>query len=49
MRIVVQRVSRASVTIEGEIHSSIGSGLLVLVGGEEADTADDAAWLAARL
>lgn len=49
MRIVVQRVSRASVNIEGVIHSSIGSGLLVLVGVEEADTADDAAWLAAKV
>lgn len=49
MRIVVQRVKRASVAIEGKIHSSIGKGLLVLTGIEEADTPDDTAWLAAKL
>jgi D-tyrosyl-tRNA(Tyr) deacylase len=49
MRIVVQRVKRASVAIDGKIHSSIGKGLLVLTGIEEADTSDDAAWLAAKV
>ncbi|MDF1560280.1 MAG: D-aminoacyl-tRNA deacylase [Bacteroidales bacterium] len=48
MRIVIQRVKRASVTIEGKIHSSIGKGLLVLTGIEEADTTDDVEWLAAK-
>ena len=45
MRVLVQRVLRASVTIEGECVSSIGSGLLVLVGVEVGDSADDAEWL----
>ena len=48
MRIVIQRVSRASVTIGGELHSSISRGLLVLVGVEHGDTAADAEWLAAK-
>lgn len=46
MRIVIQRVSRASVTIAGELHSSIGRGLMVLVGVEEGDSPADAQWLA---
>ena len=49
MRVVVQRVKRASVTIDGEMRSSIGKGLLVFVGIEEADGSDDAAWLAAKV
>jgi len=49
MRLVVQRVSRASVSIDGRVHSSIGKGLLVLAGIEEADTSDDAGWLASRV
>lgn len=48
MRIVVQRVKRATVTIDGRVHSAIGKGLLVLAGIEEADSPDDAAWLAAK-
>lgn len=48
MRIVVQRVKRASVTIDGKVHSAIGKGLLVLTGIEDADNPDDAAWLAAK-
>lgn len=46
MRIVIQRVLSASVSIEGVLHSSIGRGLLVLVGVENGDTPDDARWLA---
>lgn len=46
MRIVIQRVSRASVTIAGKLHSSIGRGLMVLVGVEEGDSPADALWLA---
>lgn len=46
MRIVIQRVLRASVSIGGALHSSIGQGLLVLVGVENGDTPDDARWLA---
>lgn len=49
MRIVVQRVRRASVAIAGNVHSTIGEGLLVLAGIEEADTPDDVAWLAAKI
>jgi len=45
MRIVVQRVRQASVTIGGELHSSIGAGLLVLVGVAVGDTIDDVHWL----
>ncbi len=48
MRIVVQRVKRASVSVDGELVSEIGAGLLVLVGVEDGDTADDAAWLASK-
>lgn len=46
MRIVVQRVRQASVSIGGEIHSSIDGGMMVLVGVETADTPDDVRWLA---
>jgi len=49
MRIVVQRVRRASVTIDGRQHSVIGPGLLVLAGIEDADTSEDVAWLAAKV
>jgi len=45
MRIVIQRVSQASVSISGKLHSSIGSGLLVLVGVAVGDTIDDVHWL----
>lgn len=45
MRVVIQRVSRASVTIDNRITASIGQGLLVLVGIEEADSEADADWL----
>lgn len=45
MRIVIQRVSEASVAVEGKTVSSIGKGLLILLGVEEADTEDDIAWL----
>lgn len=46
---VIQRVSSASVTINQVVKSSIGKGLLVLVGIEEADNAEDIDWLAAKL
>lgn len=48
MRLVIQRVAEASVSVDGEIVSAIGRGLMVLVGVENGDTADDAAWLAAK-
>ena len=48
MRVVIQRVSEASVTVDGECIAAIGRGLLVLVGVENGDTEQDAAWLAAK-
>ena len=45
MRTVLQRVSKASVTVEGELISSIGKGLLILLGIEDADTKEDIDWL----
>ncbi len=48
MRLVIQRVSRASVSISGEIHSAIGPGLMVLVGIADGDTEEDVRWLAAK-
>ena len=49
MRAVIQRVSRASVTIEGAVTGSIERGLLVLVGIAPDDTAEDIAWLAGKI
>ncbi len=49
MRIVVQRVSHASVTIEGHCKSSIGKGMLILVGIEEADGQEDIDWLCKKI
>jgi len=46
---VIQRVSSASVKIEGEIKSQIQNGLLVLVGIEDADTQEDIDWLATKI
>ena len=48
MRIVIQRVSQASVTIGGQLHSEIGPGMMVLVGVREDDSLDDVKWLAAK-
>jgi len=45
MRLVIQRVKKASVTIEGSEVSSIANGLLILVGIEEADSLEDIEWL----
>ncbi len=49
MRAVIQRVTKASVTIDGKIHSQIGSGLLVLLGIEDADTGEDIQWLSGKI
>lgn len=49
MRAVIQRVSEASVTIEGVKNAEIGPGLLVLVGIENEDTSDDIAWLCKKI
>ena len=49
MRAVVQRVTEASVTVEGKTVGSIGSGLMVLLGVEQGDTEKDGAYLAEKL
>jgi D-aminoacyl-tRNA deacylase len=49
MRAVIQRVSKASVTIDGNNHSRIDKGLLVLLGIEDPDTKEDIEWLSAKL
>lgn len=49
MRTVIQRVSHASVSINGTIKSAIQKGLLVLVGIEETDTEDDIRWLCKKI
>ena len=49
MRALVQRVTAASVRIEGKVHAEIGLGFLVLLGVAEADTPEDIAWLAPKL
>ena len=49
MRCVVQRVSEASVTVEGELVSAIGKGYLVLIGAEETDNASDARYCAEKI
>ena len=49
MRAVIQRVSKASVTIDNKIYSQINDGLLVLLGIEDADTAEDIEWLSAKI
>lgn len=48
MKTVIQRVSHASVTIDGKMKSSIGKGLLILIGVAEGDTKEDADWLAKK-
>lgn len=48
MRIVIQRVSEASVTVGGRCTGAIGPGLMVLVGVEKGDTDADSLWLAAK-
>lgn len=49
MRAVIQRVSQASVTVNGQVTGAIGTGLLVLVGIEEGDTVEDIAWLSSKI
>ena len=48
MRIVIQRVQRASVTIDNQLFSEIGAGLMILVGVREGDEPADMQWLAAK-
>jgi D-aminoacyl-tRNA deacylase len=49
MRVIIQRVTSANVTIDGQIKARIDGGLLALVGFEETDTPDEIAWLCGKL
>jgi D-tyrosyl-tRNA(Tyr) deacylase len=49
MRVVIQRVTHASVKVDGAITGQIGGGLLVLLGIEDADTEEDIAWLSNKI
>ncbi|WP_281634006.1 D-aminoacyl-tRNA deacylase [Flavobacterium luteolum] len=49
MKVVIQRVSQASVTVDSKIVADIQKGLLILVGIEEADTQEDIDWLAGKI
>jgi D-tyrosyl-tRNA(Tyr) deacylase len=49
MRVIIQRVSEASVTIEGEPTRAIGRGLLILLGIEDADDKSDIEWLCGKI
>ncbi len=49
MRVVIQRVSRASVTINSKINAEIEDGLLILVGIEEEDSGEDIKWLCSKI
>lgn len=49
MRVLIQRVSEAGVTVEGEVTGKIGQGLLVFAGYEDADTGDDISWIVQKI
>ena len=49
MRIIIQRVREASVTIDAKLHSAIGKGMMILVGIEDADTDEDIAFLTKKV
>lgn len=49
MRVVIQRVSEASVTIDGKVKSAIENGLLILLGIEHEDEQDDITWLCKKI
>lgn len=49
MRLVIQRVQHANVTIEGTLHSKIGKGYLILLGVCEEDTSEDVEWLVKKI
>ena len=49
MRIVIQRVSHAAVSVDGAVTGSIGQGLLILLGVEPSDTEEDADWLVKKV
>lgn len=48
MRLVIQRVRKASVEIDNALHSKIGPGLMILVGVIDGDTEEDVSWLVAK-
>jgi D-tyrosyl-tRNA(Tyr) deacylase len=49
MRVVIQRVTRANVKVDGEIRGEVGPGLLVLMGVEDADGQEDIAWMSGKI
>ncbi len=49
MRVVIQRVTEAKVVIDGNVNGEIGQGFMILVGIEEADGAEDIAWLTKKI
>ena len=49
MRVVIQRVTEAKVVIDGNVNGEIGKGFMILVGIEEADGAEDIAWLTKKI
>jgi D-tyrosyl-tRNA(Tyr) deacylase len=49
MRADIQRVTKASVTVDGKINGQVGNGLLVLIGIEDADTDEDIQWLSSKI
>lgn len=49
MRVVIQRVSRANVSINNKLKSSIGKGMLILLGIEDLDTEEDIKWLCEKI
>lgn len=49
MRVIIQRVSSASVSIDNKVHNAIDKGLLVLVGFEESDSSEDIQWISKKI
>ncbi len=49
MRAVIQRVSKAKVTVEGKVSGQIEDGVMILLGVESADTVEDGQWLARKI
>lgn len=49
MRVIIQRVSEASVKVDGQVRAEVGPGLLVFAGIEDTDTEEDIAWLSAKI
>jgi D-tyrosyl-tRNA(Tyr) deacylase len=49
MKVVIQRVTHASVTIDGQIRGAVGGGLLILLGIEESDSTEDIEWLSGKI